>query len=173
MKVVYAILAIIGVIAIVLVVRNMFPKTIAGPPRIETQYDTVRIIDTAWLTKVRKDTIKVNVVERVTVTVPETVFVIPRKISGILGLSVGRNVGDSTLVYGFRIEKIDSGFETRNWQSQYYTLGPLKSLSLDSIPHLNFYPFEKSCGTACTLKHYATGGAIVLGIFGTLRLLDK
>ena len=69
--------------------RSIFPKRITTPavPRIVTVWDTVRVIDTAWVTRLRRDTLTVNVTERVTVTVPETLYVVPR-LTGVVAVAV-------------------------------------------------------------------------------------
>lgn len=155
-----AALVVVLAVALGLVFRNLFPKTIPGVPRITTQYDTVRVLDTAWIVRVRHDTIKVNVTERVTVTVPETVAVVP-SFSGMLAVSVGRNVGDSTLVAGLSVAPLGTSYTTRRWEAQFYTPGPLKSLAVDSgVPRINFYPWQKSCGSWCEIKHYLLGGSV-------------
>ena len=155
-----------------ILLRSLFPKTITvvGAPRIVTQYDTVRVLDTAWITKVRHDTLKVNVTERVTVTVPETIYVLPRVERGITALAVGEHVGDSTLVAGFSLTPLDSGISRRSWQVQFYTLGPVKSLILDSLPRLTFYPPPKPfCGVFCKLGHYVIGASVGFGLAAILK----
>ncbi len=148
-----------------LILRSLFPVHIPGVPRITTVYDTVRVIDTAWVTRLRHDTITVNVVERVTVTVPETIYVRP-SLRGMTAVTVGARVGDSTLVMGFDFRPVgDSGYERRGWQTQYYTLGPLRSLAIDAgAPRINFYdPPGKPCGTWCKLGHYLIGASVGAG----------
>lgn len=149
-----------------LMFRSLFPKTVVGMPRIVTQYDTVRTLDTAWVTRIRKDTIRVNVLERITVAVPETVLVIPET-RGFTALSVGRKVGDSTLVAGFTLSPLDTGYTRRDWLLTYYTTGPLKSLALnppEGTFAVNFYdPPKPSCGAWCKIGHYALGAAVGAG----------
>lgn len=159
-----AVLAIAGA----LILRDLFPKTVtvASPPRITTVHDTVRVVDTAWVTKLRRDTIRVNVVERVTVTVPEMVFVVP-PLRGITGVTVAPKVGDSTLVAGFALSPLDTGYALNAWTARFYTLGPLKSLVIDpavTAPRIDFYdPPAPPCGFLCSAKKYAIGGLVGFG----------
>jgi hypothetical protein len=160
------------IVTLFLLLRSLFPKvvTVPGVPRIVTQYDTVRVIDTAWVTRLRRDTVRVNVTERVTVTVPETLYVLPAPERGITAVSVGPKVGDSTLVAGFSLTPLDSGISRRGWQVQFYTLGPVKSLVLDSVPRITFYdPPPPSCRFFCKLGHYALGASVGFGLASVLR----
>lgn len=157
------VLAIAGAIGL----RELFPKQIRipSPPRIVTQYDTLRVLDTAWMVKLRHDTVKINVVERVTVTVPETVRVVP-DLTGLTALQIAPKVGDSSLAAGFTVAHDSSGYLLNRWQTQLYTLGPLKSLTVRAggMIGAQFYdPPKPSCGFFCTLKHYAVGGLIGYG----------
>jgi hypothetical protein len=159
------VLTLVLALALGLMFRSLFPMREPSIPRIHTVYDTVRVIDTAWVTRLRRDTITVNVVERVTVTVPETVYVRP-SLRGMTAVAVGARVGDSTVVGGFDFRPVgDSGYERRGWQAQYYTLGPLRSLIVDSgAPRIMFYdPPGKPCGSWCKLGHYLLGGSIGAG----------
>lgn len=151
--------------------RSIFPKRITTPaiPRIVTVWDTVKVIDTAWVTRLRRDTLTVNVTERVTVTVPETLYVVPR-LTGVVAVAVGEKVGDSTLVGGFTIAPADSGYTRRGWQVQFYTLGPIRSLVVDSVPRLTFYPPPPPpCRFFCKAGHYAVGIALGAGIVAVLK----
>jgi len=141
------------------ILRDLFPKTVPSPPRIVTQYDTVRTLDTAWITQTRHDTIKINVTERVTVTVPETIYAAPR-VRGISALRAGEHIGDSTIVGGFTLEPLDSGYTRRDWLVQFYTLGPVRSLVVDSVPRITFYPPAQNCGFGCVAKKYLLGGVV-------------
>ena len=155
-----------------ILLRSLFPKTVTvvGAPRIVTQYDTVKVIDTAWVTRLRRDTLKVNVTERVTITVPETIYVLPRVERGITAVAVGEHVGDSTLVGGFTLTPLDSGISRQAWTVQFYTLGPVKSLVLDSLPRLTFYaPPKPSCGVFCKLGHYVIGASVGFGLAAILK----
>lgn len=158
--------AVVVLVAFGLIVRTLFPKRVevVRPPRIVTVYDTVKSIDTAWITRLRVDTVKVNVLERVTVTVPETLWVFP-SISAIVGASFGQRVGDSSLVAGFSIEPVDSALVHRTWVASFYTLGPVKSVVMDgNQPRLNFYDSPpRGCDFWCTMGHYLTGSAIGAG----------
>ena len=152
--------------------RSIFPKRITTPgvPRIVTQYDTVRVIDTAWITRLRRDTLKVNVTERVTVTVAETLWVVPR-LDGATALAVGEQVGDSTLVGGFSLAPADTGYAFRRWQVQFYTLGPVRSLVMDgSTPRVTFYPPPpKPCRFFCKVGYFVKGAALGAGIVAVLK----
>lgn len=159
---VVAVLLLVVAIGLGLMFRSMWPKTVASAPRIITQFDTVKVLDTAWVTRIRRDTIKVNVVERVVVTVPETIYVAPR-VRGITAFHAGQNVGDSTIVGGFTLEPLDSGYTRREWLVQFYTLGPVRSLVTDSVPRITFYPPVTSCGRWCSLKKYLLGGSVGAG----------
>jgi hypothetical protein len=154
-----------------LTLRNVFPKHITTPglPRIRTVWDTVRVIDTAWVTRIRHDTLKVNVTERITITVPETLYVVPR-VDGVTAVAVGEQVGDSTLVAGFTVTPADSGYTRRGWQVQFYTLGPIKSLVVDSVPRLTFYPPPpKPCRFFCKAGYFVKGAALGAGIVAVLK----
>jgi hypothetical protein len=152
--------------------RNVFPKhiTTSGVPRIFTQYDTVRVLDTAWVVKVRRDTLRVNVVERVTTTVAETLYIVPG-LDGVTAVAVGAQVGDSTLVRGFSLAREDTGYTWRTWQVQFYTLGPVRSLVLDgSVPRLTFYPPPpKPCRFFCKAGYFVKGAALGAGIVAVLK----
>lgn len=157
---------IVVLIAFALVIRDLFPKRVevARPPRIVTVWDTVQVVDTAWVQRLRVDTVKVNVLERVTVTVPETLYVFPT-VHAIVGASFGQKVGDSSLVAGYSLAPVDSLFLRRNWVAQFYTLGPARSLVMDgSVPRMTFYdPPPKGCDFWCSLGKYVTGGTIGAG----------
>jgi hypothetical protein len=163
---------IVLVLAGALALRELFPKReiVASPPRIETRYDTVRVLDTAWITRLKHDTLTVNLTERVTVTVPETVLVVPR-LSGVVGISVGERVGDSTLVGGFTLAPADTGYEWRKWQVQFYTVGPLRSVVMDgTTPRVTYFPPPApACKLGCKLRHYATGAIFGAALWETVR----
>ncbi len=156
-------LALAGAIAL----RDLFPKreAVPTPPRIVTVHDTVRALDTAWITRVRHDTVQINVVERVTVTVPETVRVAPA-LTGLTALVVGARVGDSTIAGGFSVASTGTGYVLDRWQTQLYTLGPIKSVAVDAGGGVaaQFYDAPKPpCGPLCVAKHYLVGAAIGYG----------
>lgn len=142
-------------------------------PRIRTVHDTVLQLDTAWVERVREvlrvDTI--NLTEVVTLTVPETVTVVPR-IACATSLDVPPAWGDSMMVGGLRIEPGDSSYILTKWQAQYFSTGPLRSMLVDSIPpRVSFWPPppqpERGCGFFCSLKKYTLGG---IGGYGLCRL---
>lgn len=129
-------------------------------PRIVTQYDTVRTIDTAWVTELKHDTVyRVNVVERVTHTPPETVYRVP-PLTGLLALAVG-HPGDSTLLLGFHVEPESTHYTIRRWQYQYWTPGPLKSVGFTATgtPAVDFYPPPATCAWRC--KAQWSGAAVL------------
>lgn len=166
-----AILWVATVVAAILLVRSLWPRTVEVPsaPRIVTQYDTVARLDTAWITRLRHDTIRVNVTERVVVTVPETIYAAPR-VRGMTALHAGKRVGDSTLVGGFVLEPLDSGYTRREFLVQFYTLGPVRSVTIDSVPRITFYPVPaKPCQFFCKAGHYLTGAAIGFGVASLLK----
>jgi hypothetical protein len=148
-----------------------FKRTVVKqlPPRIVTQHDTVRQIDTLWKVqwrdKVKHDT--VNVVEKVTVTVPETVQVVP-KLTGLTSLIVGTSIKDSTLMEGFTIQPAESSkVAVRRWVGQYYTSGPLSALFVDSVPpqvHFGTFPEPPRCSITNGGLSYAGKGAAVVEI---------
>ena len=163
-------LALLVAVGLALMLRSLFPKTVlvAGVPRIETHHDTVTKLDVRWYPKfipLKLGTGTPNLIERIATTFPETVYVVP-PLRGATALVVGPKVGDSTMIGGFSVTPIDSGYERRSWQAQVYTMGPLRSMLLDSAgtPQLTFYPIPgKPCGTFCKLGHYLLGGAVVGG----------
>jgi len=161
-----------------LAVREVFPKrtTTSSIPRIITQYDTVRVLDTAWVTQLRQDTIRVNVTERVTVTVAETLFVVPR-LDGVVAVAAGERAGDSTLVAGFTLApadtgaSADTGYTWRTWQVQFYTVGPIRSLVVDrGTPRVTFFPpAPPPCRLLCRAGHYLVGAAFGAGLVAVLK----
>jgi hypothetical protein len=127
-------------IAGALLLRELFPKreVVASPPRIQTVHDTVRAVDTLWLKRqVRVDTL---LLERISVTPPETVRIAPRLV-GMTGLVVAPFVGDSTVLQGFRGAPVDSGYTVTQWQAQFYTSGPLQAVGfVNGTPAVRFGP---------------------------------
>ena len=153
---------VIVAIVAVLVVRELFPKRIevVTPPRITTIRDTVRRLDTAWVTRLVRQTDTLYR-ERVTVTLPETVYVAPR-LMGLTALAVAPKVGDSTLAQGFSVAPADSGGIVRmGWQVQWWTPGPLRALVVtpEGVRAAWGEPPPKGCGFWCALKHYSVGAA--------------
>jgi hypothetical protein len=159
-------------VGLALILRNLFPKTVASTPRIRTVYVTVPSgkIDTLWRVKLQRDARAEwerdslrTLLERLTTTLPETVYVAPR-VSGMLAFHAGEKVGDSTLVGGFTLEPLDSGYTRRDWLAQFYTAGPVRSLVVDSgVPRITFYPPVFPCGRWCSIKKYLLGGSVGLG----------
>jgi len=138
-------------------------------PHIVTQYDTVKVIDTLWLTKLKHDTVyKDNIVERVTVSKPETIFVF-HPLDGILAVSVPNKVGDSTLVLGYSYRSMDTAFVKQEWQYQYWTPGPLRSVTLSpsGAPSVDFYKPPQICTGKDKLR-YAGEGALGITLLRTL-----
>ena len=155
-----------AVIGVAIVVRAWFPVRVVQPPRIRLQIDTVATIDTVRLTEeiirtTRPDTVWL---ERLTVTPPETVMVVP-PLAGLTALIVAPRVGDSSVAQGFRVVPADSGYAFTRWEAQWYTPGPLRSLVIDGgLPRAAFGPPPpRACGPWCKLGHYVTGGAVVGG----------
>jgi hypothetical protein len=141
---------------------------VASPPRIQTVHDTVRAVDTLWLKRqVRVDTV---LLERFSVTPPETVKVAPR-LMGFTGLVVSPFVGDSTVVQGFTLIPTDSGYTLGQWQGQFYTTGPLRAVAIvNHRPAVSFGPPPpKPCKFGCTVKHYLTGAALGASLWELLR----
>lgn len=163
---------ILALVAGAVILRELFPKRelVASPPRIQTVHDTVATVDTLWLRHAaqpsKPDTIYL---ERISVTPPETVLVAPRLV-GMTGLIVAPWVGDSTVMQGFRLAPVDTGYTVTQWQAQFYTMGPVRAVTfLNGTPQIGFGPPpEKPCRFGCKLKHYATGalfGAAVWEVF--------
>lgn len=158
------------VVAGALVLRSLFPKTVvvASPPHISTIHDTIATVDTLWLRRqVRVDTV---LLERLSVTPPETVKVAPR-LMGFTGLVVAPFVGDSTVVQGFTLTPTDSGYEVGQFQGNFYTTGPVRALAIvNNRPAISFGPPPKPpCGFGCKLGHYAIGAAFGAGLWEALR----
>jgi len=100
------------------------------------------------------------------------VLVVPR-LDGMTAVLVGEKVGDSTLVGGFRLAPVDSGpgYTWRRWQLQFYTLGPVRSLSMvDSTPRITFFPpAPPPCRLLCKAGHYIVGAAFGAGVVAVLK----
>jgi len=137
----------------------LFRHTSLPPvPRIVTQYDTVRQIDTLWLTKLKHDTVqKVNIVERVIRTPAETIYKVPNLV-GLEALQIGEKRGDSTLAYGFLLQATDSAYTLSHWQYQYWTPGPLRSLRVTptGAPAIVFDDPPPQCDLKCK-AHWGAG----------------
>lgn len=141
---------VIGLVAVVAIVaaycqgRASVEPAVIPIPRITTVYDTVRELDIRWrdrpTAEARTDTFRV--IERVTVTVPETVLVDTGTWRGIQFVSVPVERGDSMLIEGATVVRDSAGTLTqRQWRVQAWTAGPLRLISLDSFPpRLSFWP---------------------------------
>lgn len=163
---------VVVVVAGALALRELFPKTvrIVTPPRIETRFDTVKTVDTLWLRRqVRVDTV---LLERLSVTPPETVRVVPR-LRGVTQMVVAPFIGDSTVLQGFLVfpTGADSGYALQHWQAQFWTAGPVRALAfVNGRPALEFGPPPKPpCGFGCTARHYLTGAAFGAALWEALR----
>jgi len=153
-------------LGIVMLTRHTPPAPIS---RIVTEYDTVKVIDTAWVTRLTHDTVyQTNIVERVVRTPPETIRVVPPLV-GVSAVAVPQKRGDSTLVLGFRLTPLDTGYAFARWQYQYWTPGPLKSIALtpDGTPAVAFYDPPPTCDLRCKGK-VARGAVVIAEIIRTL-----
>lgn len=154
----------------VLLSRQFWPRTVevVHPPRIRTVYDTVTRLDTAFVTRIVERTKWDTVyLERVTMTPPETLYVTP-DMFGLTLLDVGQSIGDSTVARGFHIFDVDGFPALQSWQLQWWTAGPLKSLSLDTFPpriaFLPPSPVQKRCDFWCQAKLAALAGGVGLAV---------
>ena len=123
-------------------------------PTIVTQYDTVKVIDTAWITKLKHDTIyKQNIVERYVYQKPETVKVFT-PLNGLLAVFVPQRLGDTTRAFGFKMQKPDSNYLLSYWEYDFWTTGPLRSMRLLSTGGVatDFYDPPETCDKKCKLK---------------------
>lgn len=159
-------------IASALISRNLFPVKVQSPPpppRIHTVYDTVSVLDTAWIEVVRERVVHdtVNLTEVVTVTVADTIEVCPT-VTGVTAIDVGLSLGDSTLVGGFSLTNTGIDLLIRRWTRQYWTPGPLQSLYTTQegvdVAFGEFVPPRPHCGLLCKLSHYVVGGSFGYGI---------
>lgn len=161
------------VVGSAVILRELFPKreVVASPPRIRTVHDTVATVDTVWLRRAaqpsKPDTVYL---ERVSVTPPETVKVAPSLV-GITGLVVAPWVGDSTVVQGFRLEPVDTGYTVSQWQAQFYTMGPVRAVTLlNGTPQIGFGPPPKPpCGRGCVAKHVTYGAIFGAALWEVFR----
>jgi len=156
----------------VLVGRRLCSQTVAqvSPPRLVTVWDTVARLDTLWRTRwrasVQWDTV---LTERVIVSQPETVYVMPEAV-GMTLVQVPATVGDSTVVEGFALRLVDSTVERRDWRARYWTAGPLRELSADTLPpRIRFdppsarEPVRRSCGFFCRAQTLVLGVSLGYG----------
>lgn len=161
------------VVAGALMLRSLFPRTVpvSLPPRIRTVFDTVRAVDTVWLRRtveqLRVDTV---LLERLSVTPPETVYRVPR-LEGLTGLVVAPFVGDSTVIQGFTLTPIDTGYHLGQWQGQFYTTGPVRAFAfVNGRPALRFDPPPpKPCRFLCKVGHYLVGAAVGGAVWEVFR----
>jgi hypothetical protein len=140
-------------------------------PTIVTRYDTVSMTefvhDTQWVTKLKHDTVyKVNIVEKVITTPPETLRVFYTT-SGVTALRVGEKFGDTTKVLSFTLAPKDSSpprFLLTRYQYNYFTPGPLASLALspEGKPVVGFYDPPPVCNLSCRAKYTGAGAAIAI-----------
>lgn len=158
------------VIGVSIMVRELFPKKVLQPIRIELQVDTVETVDTLWRTKLKTDTLWQT---RQVVQKPETVYRVPPLV-GLTALAVAK-VGDTTRAGGFRLVPLDTGYTLNLWQSAWYTPGPLTGLSIptEGNPRVSFGPPVRDCGFGCTLKHYLTGAIVGGGTAGIACMVTR
>lgn len=139
-------------------------------PIIVTQYDTVRVLDTAWVTRLKHDTVyttKTNIVERVVTTPPETVFVVPAT-SGLTAISVAPARGDSTLLLGFSIAPLDGTYVMTHWERQFWTPGPLRSVRMiGATPAVQFDDPPPTCPLKCKAR-WAGSAVLVVELLRTV-----
>lgn len=159
------IFTIVFALAVGLGMRSLFPIhsdaiVIQRPGRIV--YDTVKSIDTIRIAVLRKTTDTLWL-DRVTVTQPETVYVLPPLV-GLKALSVPKAYGDTMTAFGFELRP-DTGasYITRDWSATWIYPGPLRAIVADTFPpRASFWPApspRRDCGILCKLSHYAVGGA--------------
>ena len=133
-----------------LIGRLLFPVEVDRPvdvPRIITVHDTIETIDTTWITRVRTDVIRdtINLVEVVTVERADTLYQCP-PVLGVYALEIPNVWGDSTLVGGFKLTPVDTGYTYERWRAQYFTPGPLRAMIADSLPPvMSFWPAPPIC----------------------------
>lgn len=157
----------IAVVASLVFVFTRAPQQIPIP-RIVTQYDTVRVIDTQWVTKLKHDTVyKVNIVERIVTTPPETVTVVP-PLNAVTAVSVGKQRGDSSLVLGVSVLPNDGTYTITRWERQYWTPGPLRSIRMvGAVPAVVFDDPPPTCPLKCKAR-WAGGAVLVVELLRTV-----
>lgn len=141
-------------------------------PQIQTVYETVTHIDTAWKVKVVKETKwDTLLVEKVIIAQPETVVVtdtVKVIMTGVTTVQVGQKFGDTTKVLGQTITADTGGVYKRPWEVSYFTTGPLKSLNVeDSLPpKVDFgeFPINKTCNLGCKFKIVLVTVGLTIGI---------
>lgn len=141
------------------------PKTVYTPPEIVTRWDTIAVLDTAWIDRVRIDTI--NLTREVLVQRTDTVLLARvdtvwalDPIVGINAVSVGEEWGDTTRIAGFKLTAESDTLRLRRWQTTHFTAGPLGGIVVDSIPPLVwFHPMPPDpCRFGCKAKIAGIGG---------------
>lgn len=161
------ILAIVGA----LVLRSFFPRTETEtklivhrtpPVRDTASIDSLQRTITSLQAKIKRTKPDTLYLERVTSAPPDTVYRVPELV-GLYGLLVGKNVGDTTLGFGYRVHPLDTGYTINPWTAVWLTPGPVSSFSFDhdGTPMLGFYDPpkpRKDCNLFCKLGHYAVGG---------------
>jgi len=138
-------------------------------PLIVTRYDTVRVIDTAWVATLKRDTVyKTNIVERVVTTPPKTVTVVP-PLNAVTSVSVGKQRGDSSLLLGVSVlPKNDGTYTIMHWERQFWTPGPLHSIRMvGQTPAVTFYDPPPTCPLKCK-AHWAGGAVLVVELLRTV-----
>lgn len=161
----------LGVIAAIIAVGlTTRQKPLVPQPRIVTQYDTVRVLDTTWVTRLKHDTVytvKTNIVERVVTTPPETVFVVPA-LSALTAISVAPKRGDSTLLLGVSITPLDGTYVMTHWERQFWTPGPLRSVRMiGPTPAVQFDDPPPTCSLKCKAE-WATGAVLFVQLLRTV-----
>ena len=163
-------------VAFALILRSLWPRTveIVTAPRIVTRYDTVRTLDTVHITRTLTRTVwDTTILERVVTAAPETLRVLPPRTLGLTFLSVPDRAGDSTIARGFQLMPVDSVIERWQWETQWWTPGPLRILALDTFPpRVSFGTFPqpgKDCGFLCKAGHYLVGAALGAALWEIAR----
>jgi hypothetical protein len=155
--------SIVLVVGAAIIGRTLFPvtKTVVAPPVIVTVRDTVKSVDTLFIRRIKTDTLWLT---RVSVTPPETVKVAP-PLTGLVLLSVGEHVGDSTIAQGFNLAPIDTGYTVHLWRATWWTPGPLRAIRIvGQTPQAAFWSAPevvKPCKFFCKVSHYVVAGGSV------------
>ncbi len=166
-----------------LVGKFIFPRReIRQIPQIVTEWDTVTVLDTAWVTDIREVRDTVTLVRRVTVrdtvetvvTVTDTIIAFP-PVWGMRAVNVPLEWGDTMKVLGFELRGEGDRVTSRDWQADIFVAGPLESLLVDSLPpKVTFHPMpDPPCTFWCKRKHEAIGAGIAVAILGSIALIVK
>lgn len=144
-------------------------KTVRLDPVIVTEWDTMSQLDTVWLERVRREVDTVNLVQRVIVQVPETVFVTDSSPGayevGITAIEAPLSWGDTLQVRGFHSVWFERGLVTSWWETRHFVKGPIRSVIVDSVPPLvSFYdiPEPSECNTICKAKLIALSAPVIV-----------